>query len=659
VTFYFRVIIIFNVIGNLTSSELRTSSFQPEPELRELIAKVQTDYQWGDDILNRSWTELNDMSVIDRDSRDRRTFNAFVDESIEDPAEAWKWRGTRSKARNKGIAMHAQLTANYIYPDFMAQNDDDEEDRGFSEVMQDGVEWMADNSNYKQSFLGVSMGMLVSPVTYMSAEYCEVMQTIKEKTDKGYSKKEILDEVLSGFQAPVYACNQILIANAYDQNVQRHRFNITTEWVEYAEAEAKVGDHENWEFVKPGQESIFNAEDNLFYDVKDQTHTTLVKKTTYKNRGDDFELAFYGGIPMPEADLYGANRIKHRDNRDRPKYNIVPFGYQRIDEHFYFYKSLMNSMYWDNMLYDAQSEMIMNRALLETDMPVAIYGSDKIDTDVSFPGAVITFQDKDTKVQPFLPPANFAAGFNALNATDESMQEASVSDQSAGQVGAASTKATAIAVAEQNAKIMLQGVGKTLAESMVQMGGMMADIFVNNYSTLTIDQLVGDGMKMKYRSFVLPKKNINGKQVSKTLKFDDSLLGADMSEDEVKNEEMKMAIDSGYPDNKSVLIRINPELFARMKFLSRIEPKFMFPKNEEWFQAMLTQLRTTLANDPYISMEALDRELMYAFFRGDGEKFMNKNPQLPDQMGAIPGNTAGAMATGKALGQGMKANTLA
>src|SRR3990167_4509272 len=207
------------------------SSYKPSQEVADLTSFCKKDFQLGYNILTRPWTELGDLSVIDRDSRDKKTFNAFVDENIEDPAQAWKWRGTRSKARNKGVMTHNQLTANYILPMFMAQNEDDEEDRGFSELMRDGVEWMTDNSNYKTSYLQNTMGMIVSPVTYMGAEYAEVYQTIREKTDQGYTKKEILDEVLSGFQAPVYGCDEVMILNAYEQNIQRQRGIFKTKWI--------------------------------------------------------------------------------------------------------------------------------------------------------------------------------------------------------------------------------------------------------------------------------------------------------------------------------------------------------------------------------------------------------------------------------------------
>src|SRR3990167_9624719 len=87
------------------------SAYNPPQAVKDFTSVVQSAYQKGEEILSKPWMELNQYSVIEDLNRGQRMFNAFVDESVEDPAEAWKWRGTRSMARNKGIAMHAQLTA--------------------------------------------------------------------------------------------------------------------------------------------------------------------------------------------------------------------------------------------------------------------------------------------------------------------------------------------------------------------------------------------------------------------------------------------------------------------------------------------------------------------------------------------------------------------
>ncbi len=171
------------------------SLYQPLPDVAAFSGFVKRDYAQGNDILTRPWVELNNRSVVDDQDRGKRTFNAFVDEDIEDPATAWQWRGTRSKARNQAIAMHAQLTAGYIIPMFLAQNDDDEEDADFSEMMRDSVEWMVNNSQYKESFLQAAMGMLVNPVTYMGAEYVEVFQKIKERAADGIITDITIDVV--------------------------------------------------------------------------------------------------------------------------------------------------------------------------------------------------------------------------------------------------------------------------------------------------------------------------------------------------------------------------------------------------------------------------------------------------------------------------------
>lgn len=627
--------------------EKKVSAYNPSQEVKDFTMDVKKEYTNAYEILHTPYTELNDLSVIERDNRDRLTFNAFVDESVEDPAEKWKWIGTRSKARNKAIALHAQLTSGYIVPMFMAQNDADEEDRGFSEVMRDIAEWMVHNSPYKTSYLMAAMSMLVSPVVYLGAEYRQVYQKIKTKTEKGFAMEEVLDEVLSGFDAPVHSCDQVLITNAYEQNIQRQRCIFKERWIDYGEAETLYGEHENWNFVLPGVNTIFNEDDTLFYDVKDDNHEYLVKETTYYNRLDDTQVCFLGGVYMGDRNVE-ENMIQHRDNRNAPKYNVVPFGYQRITEHFFYYKSLMNSQYWDNLLLDAQYQVGMDRAFLDTNMPIAISGSDKVDSEIIFPSSVVSFKDPNTVVRPLLPQANMGNMFSAMNAVESSMDESSVSDTSSGQLPDAAQKATAIAIAERNAKILLQGVGKSLAESIVQYGRLMADIAINHLTIPQIDQIVGDTTRMKYRSFVLKDKSVGGKQMSKVIRFDEEMLGMELSDEQVVERNKTLAIESGYPDNKESIYVVNPEMFSRMKYLVRVEPETMFPKNKEFMQAMHTQLLAQMANNPYVSLEALTRKVLYDYFDGEADDIMQKPQQ--QQPIDIPSTQAGGQASAIAVG---------
>lgn len=623
------------------------SLYQPSKEVAAFTGYVQKDYARGHDILTRSWIELNNRSVIDDQDRGKRTFNAFVDETIEDPATAWQWRGTRSKARNQAIAMHAQLTAGYIVPMFMAQNDDDEEDEDFSEMMRDSVDWLVHNSSYKESFVQAAMGMLVNPVTYMGAEWCEVYQKIKTRTMEGeVITEEILDEVLSGFSAPVYSAEEVLISNPYEQNIQKHRFNIKRRNIEYQEAEAKYTDHDHWQFVRPGTKAIFDADQGAFYDVSDDDHPHLVEEVIYQNRRDDTEVAFVGGIYMGDANV-DANPMKHRDNRNAPKYNIVPFGYQRVNEHFFYYKSLMAAQYWDNQLLDAQYQMGMNRTFLDANMPIAVSGTDKIDSEVVFPSSVVTFEDPNTKAVPLLPQANMAGIFTAMDKVESSMEEGSISGPTAGQMPAASQKATSVAITNKHAETLLKGVGANLAFSVVQYGDLMKDIVINHLVVPQVLEIAGDATKLKYPTLMLNKKMVNGKETSKIIRFEEQFLGRKYTKKQQERISMRLLEEVGYPHNKKHIYLVNPELFSRYKYLTKVEPEKMFPENEEFRQAILSQVYAQFAENPYISLEALTRKTLYAFFRSESEELMKPADQMQSQGGEVGGEAPRQTAFGQ------------
>jgi len=642
------------MIGDLTKNRngkisQSLSVYQPSKEIAELTRIVRDDYSQGMDILTKPWTELNDRSVIDDLNRGSKMFNSFVDTETADPNEQWKWRGTRSMARNKGIAMHANLTTNYILPVFQAQNENDEVDRDFSEVMRDIIEWMAEptNSNYQSSFLQIVFSALQSPVTYLGAEFYECYQTIKEKTDQGYDKKEVLDEVLSGFQAPIYSATQILITNAYERNIQKQRAIIKRRWVDYDELKAIYGTHPNWGFVQKGIKSIYNDEDGLFYDIFDDEHPTLVAEETWLNRREDTEVCFVNGIYMGNENVEN-NPIRHRDNKSAPKYNVVPFGYMRIGDHFFYYKSMMNAVGWDNMLYDAMSEVVMNRALLEVEMPIAISGSDKVDSEVIFPSSVVTFEDKETRITPLMPNSNMSAGFNALRETEKSITEGSVNETISGQLPDASQKAYNVAQAQANAKKMIGAVGKSIAESIIMYGDLMKDIALNHYTIPQIDQLVGDNMKLRYRQFFLEKKG-QSKGYKKRIKFDESLIGKEMTDKEKEYKEMEMLEE--YGEDEGVIL-VNPELFARYKYLTKCDTEEMFAKNSDYWQPVLNQLYSLLSNNQYVSQEELTRRLLYSYFQSSGEDLMVANPIIEQTtQDKVPQTQIGQMAENRLLSQ--------
>ena len=137
------------MIGEIIAGKTPVSLYQPSPEVANLSSVVQKDSSYGNEILQKPWQELNGYSVVDRTNKDQRTFQSFVDESVENPDEAWKWIGTRSLARKKAWAMHSHMTARYAVPNVKPQNSGQEDDRAMAETMRDIAQAFDDFKNGK------------------------------------------------------------------------------------------------------------------------------------------------------------------------------------------------------------------------------------------------------------------------------------------------------------------------------------------------------------------------------------------------------------------------------------------------------------------------------------------------------------------------------
>lgn len=600
------------------------SLFQPEKKVVEITKHAKEYYQRGHEINSQNYPELNDRSIINDEQNGKKIWNAYVDESCDDPFESWKWKGTRGEARKRGMALHAQLTAGFLFANITAQDEDDKEDRAAGDFMRGVVEWMTENSNYTESFIQTAMGMLYSPVVYMGAEFAKVIQKVKNKTKNGFEIINSLDEELSGFRAPVYSAGDIKISNAYVQNIQRQTCVIKDRYLDYHDAEKKYGHLDNFDFVQKGQMTVFNENDGVFYDTKDLENPDLVKETIVSWRGEDLEVPFLGGIYMGDDDV-NHNPMSHRDLRNQPKYDVVPFGYSRISEHFYFYKSLMNSLQWEDNFYDEFSRNVLNRELIDLIPPTVAVGDEdgSVNTSVIFPGASISSKSKDFDVRSILPPRQ-GNPYAALSEVKKSIEEQSISDTQSGQLPEASQKATAIVQATAASRRLIRGLARNLGNSIVSYWKLMTDIGVRQYSIPEIHEMTGGFLKERYRQFLLPNKTSRGKIISKILRFDGDLVGQEFTEEELMMKNVALLEEAGEGGN---IIVMNPEMVARMKYLISYDPEDLFIPNQQQMQVIMQNLYSQLRADPLVDAEPFMREYMYSFFRSKGDDFIVKNPE--------------------------------
>jgi hypothetical protein len=75
-----------------------------------------------------------------------------------------------------------------------------------------------------------------------------------------------------------------------------------------------------------------------------------------------------------------------------------------------------------------------------------------------------------------------------------------------------------------------------------------------------------------------------------------------------------------------------------MKYMTRIEPDAMIPKNSAFEKALSQQMYTLLRQDPLIAPEVLVRKLISTHYRGEENEFMPERimNQMQQQMTAAP-----------------------
>ncbi|UCD73606.1 MAG: hypothetical protein JSW01_02920, partial [Candidatus Bathyarchaeota archaeon] len=344
----------------------------------------------------------------------------------------------------------AHMTATTLYPRFVAENANDEEDRDAGQVMTDISEWIIENSDYKRKFLQAVISALVAPATIVEFGFAEVMRKIKEIQDDGsWTEKEILDEIMSGFQTHLVPVGELLIANFYEPDIQKQRFLIRRKYIDYKEAKAIYGGKENWKYVNPGVFAVFNHEDNSFYDVQDdEEKDNQVLEVRYYSRMLDLELVFINGIIMCDP----TQPIKRKDKR----YRFAKTIFEPLNDGQCFYgKSAASKLGSDQEVIDTLYNMVLDGSYLQLMPPMALYGSEEVDSSVIVPGMITSFNDPNTKLDSIAPRTDTRGGLEAISMVERSMSESSQDNFRSGIGDTGGETARAVLLKDKNAEIAM------------------------------------------------------------------------------------------------------------------------------------------------------------------------------------------------------------
>lgn len=627
---------------NLVVINATESDYKPEKSVQDITRMVMLDMQTGRRILENPYNEFNRRSVLQEIDVNQKAFNSYVPPRSEDPDESWRAQTVRPVTRNKLISIAAHVTASIIYPEVFAQNKDDQEDKDAALVMRDLIEWTINNSQYSRKFLQAVVAALTDPVAIFKVEYTEVMRKVKEmKEDGTYTVKEMVDEVMSGFTFNIIQANEFYIANAYETDIQRQRFVATRKYRDYMDAALMYQQHATWKHVSPGVRVIFDGESERFYNrAEEDMKGYLVEEVIYYNRALDLELTFINGVLMCSAD-YPIQRLDK-------KYPFAKFGYEFINNgEFFYYKSAANKLSSDQELIDTMYNMVMDGTFLALMPPMALYGSEEVNSSVTIPGQVTSFQDPNTRLESIGPRSDLRAGLEAIGMIEKSMSESSQDSSRQGLAEDGDQTAYQVSQREKNARIVLGLFGKMIGFFVVDVGNLLTGDIVQYMTLGSVEKVVNGTGLMKFRAFLLPDKIVSGKKVTKKIQFTDEYYNKPegFTEPELMQESIKLAEEGGGVDMKVSIAKVNPELFRNLKWMIYTSPEAMEPRSKSMEKALELEKYDRLIQNPTIDQEVVTRDLIELYAPGESDKYIRKQQPMDQAMLAQQGQ------------QGVMANT--
>jgi len=623
--------------GNILTPK---SDFQPDEETKQRILQVQNDFSKGQALMNKPFREFNDRSVVEYKNDNARAFNNYIPPRSDDPDESWRAQTIRPITRNKIISIVAHITATILYPNVFAQNPDDVEDKAAAEIMRDLIKHTIDNSEYAQKFVDSMVAATMSPAAIVKTEFAHVVREVKQKLDNGeITTRQVVDELFSGFQMALFPIDELYIANIFESNIQKQGFLIENRNIPFSTARSMFHDKANFrEYVTPGRKIFYVAEEDTFFEsTDDDNQADQVNVVVYHNRSEDLMLTYVNNIPMDESP-------DNPNPRDDKMYPFGKTGYEPINEgRFFYYKSAVEKMAPDQDMVDVLYNMILDGTFLNMMPPMALFGSEDIDSGVMVPGAVVTLR-QDSKMAPITQGSDLRSGMNTLNTVERSLVESSNDPFQSGILPQGGERtALEISKADSNAQKILGLFGKQVRFFVEDIGDLMIGDILQHLTVADISNLTSVTDKLRFKSFILPNEIVEGKNVTKQIKFDPDRFDG-------KTDPLEMSFDvleeEGGMDSDTRLIVANPDMIRQMKYRIVVSADDLFPKSQAVEKALNLEAYDRLIQNPLANQEAVYRDFLIENYKpGESDKYIKK-PQPQQQTNPDEGRAEGVKQSG-------------
>lgn len=634
-------------VGNAEYSDIRltpdetkekkqnVSEYTPTDDEREIRSMIIRQFTLGYQTMYKPRREFNDMSVIGRMTIDQMAFNTYQPNNGEAPEgdliNGWRSNAIRPVVRNKCISIAAHATSQLIFPKIFAYNEKSDVQEDAARVMEDLMEWAADQCNYEKTSLNAVISAIVNPASITYSEYGEVYRNVKREKDDETGRWKVekeLDEDLSGFKDTSVPVDELYIENFYENDIQKQGWLIWRRVIGYDLASVKYGDCPNWKYVKPGVQIIFNDANDTFYEVYDDNmRTDSVEEVIYWNKKLDVKLSMVNAVLMSDFD--------NPNPRNDKLYPFSKFGYENIDEgKCFYYKSLAFKMQSDANIINTLYPMIVDGTYLNIFQPMINIGSETIGSDVIVPGGVTTLSDPNSKLTPVAVAGNIKAGMDTLMEVEKSVAESSEQPILNGESAQSGTTAYEISRQEQNANTVLGLFIKMIAQFVRQYGRLRVGDTLQYLTILDADKITDDP-GLVYKAFLVKGK---GKDKSKKIEFTADVPDEPMSGDE----QLKKSYDVMKEEKQTgmEIYKANPTIFRELCYKLVVSPDVLHPRSEDLERAMKLELYDRAIMNPSANQEMVFKDFLLGAYSDikEPDDYVSKQPQQPlqPQMGAQP-----------------------
>jgi hypothetical protein len=559
------------------------SPYMPSEQELKVQQMVLTHFVLGTTNMYTPRVEFNDLSLVNRDQYDQMSFNTYQPNNGEawegEPQAAWRSRAIRPIVRNKCISIAAHSTARLIFPKVFAYNSQSDEQQEAAQIMEDLMEWSGDVSNYPSVALMRVITALSSPASIGFTEYAEVYKTVKtEKVNGVWQEKRIRDEAYPCFIDEVVPVTQFYIENFYEPDIQKQGWVIWRKVYAFSAAQGKYnGVYENFKYVRPGVQTIYDDANRTFYYVYDPNmRSEDVEEIIYWNKNLDIKIILVNGIMLTDWD--------NPNPRSDKLYPFDKFGYEPINNKFFYYKSLAFKLQHDADIVNTLYQMVIDGTYLAIFKPMVAVGGEIIASDVIVPGAVTSFSSPDADLRAINVGSDLKAGLDMLSVVEKSINESSQEPLQQGVAEGGSQTAYEISKLEQNANtvlgLFLQMIGKHVKDfGKLRMGDIIQYLTLPDVSAITGDS------ELTYKTFFLRGLEKTGAK-NKKIEFSGEVPD-EMDSEEYMGRSYEVLEEE--KEKNMTIAKANPAMFRELQYMVTVHPDVMNPRSEDLERAWATE----------------------------------------------------------------------